>query len=400
MAYEAALPKSAARGDLCLAFWWKATEFASEPGARIGFLCADRWLRCAYGREARDALAATHALSTHWEVHGVPVFKGTRKIGAYAAISVLERGAGAAGVRFGRATSLADLEELTRTDRQEVGGTLWPTHAGTSARLAPRDLRDLLDAIAPVTATLEAAGVGVRCGTALGHAKAFVLPNDAAIEPDRLLPYLRSQDLRDDGRVASERSVVDVWTDDGRLVALADYPHLARHLEGFRFALEGRACAAGREAWFRTIDKIDHARLIQPKVLVAGMSRRAKVALDPGGHVAANALYGLDSKVWPSFALAAILRAGLLDLFGEVLSPRFSGGTKRFDGNVLRQVRIPPWSQVDPAIRGRIEARQLAEGFDVALVADLLDLETKHRDTLERILRRIEAATPNTGAKT
>lgn len=398
--YEEKLPKAAARGDLCLAFLWKASNFASSQGSRIGFLCADRWLRCVYGRQARRELSLTHSLRIHIEVHGVPVFKGPRKVGAYAAITMLERGAESLPGAFGKATSISELRTLAKAKPQkgEIGGSIWPSAADGSARLASGDLRDVLDAIESVSAPLESNGVIIRCGAALGVAKAFIATAEAEVEDDRLLPYLRSQDLGADGSITSESFVVNVWTDGGALLDLSLAPRLARHLDGFRADLEDRACVSGKIDWYRTIDKFHADRIAEPKLLVAGMARRAKVAYDPGGHVVANAVYCLTSSRWPLAALGSVLRAGVLDLFGEALSPRFSGGTRRFDGNVLRQIRLPDWNRLSADLRARIETRGLSDGFDATLVADLFKLKTKsHRASVERILTEIDENTRPVG---
>ena len=401
-AYETALPKAAARGDLCLSFLWKATEFATGKGSRIGFLCADRWLRCAYGRAARAALGLSHSLRTHIEVHGLPVFKGVRKVGAYAAVTVLERGAGEVPTRFGKATSIDHLRELakTKTERRQSFRSIWPTKSEGGARLAAHDIRDMLETVDRNAPLLGDVGVTIRCGTALGLAKAFVVQSDTDIEAERVLPYLRSRDLDEDGGISPQVYVANVWTCEGALLDLSLAPLLAYHLERFRKELEARACVNDKADWYRTIDKLHARRIAEPKVLVAGMSRRARIAYDPGGHVASNALYCLVSTQWPLDALATSLRAGVLDLFGDVLSPRFSGGTKRFDGNVLRQVQLPVWNSISVPVRRRIEARDSSDGFDAALVADLFKLRaSSQRATLERILTEIDDMTPSDGAR-
>jgi len=402
-AYEAKLPVAAARGDLCLAFIWKATEFAPNFGSRIGFLCADRWLRCAYGQNARAALKASHGLKTHIEVHGLPVFKGARKVGAYAAVTVLERGTSDVATRFGKATSLTHLRELatSATSGGRKHPTIWQTSSKGGARLAVPAVRALLDAIERKAPCLAEVGVAVRCGTALGLAKAFVLDADHGIEHDRALPYLRSRDLDDAGGFVSSTYVANVWTAEGGLLDLSSAPALAAHLEGNRERLEQRACVSGNGDWYRTIDKLHPDRVAAPKILIAGMAQRARISFDPGGHVASNALYCLTSTDWPLQALMAILKAGIVDLFGEVVSPRFSGGTKRFDGNVLRQVRLPKWSSLSTALRRRVEAHDATSGHDPVLVADLYGLRSSaQRTTLERTLASTLDASTSLGNRT
>lgn len=402
-AYEKALPRIAARGDLCLAFLWKAGQLADGTGSRIGFLCADRWLRCAYGRGVRADFARTHVLRTHLEVHGLPVFKGARKVGAYAAVTVLERGGDAASPVVGTATSLAHLSQLAKSVGKpgKKAPSIWSPRANGGAHLGAPDARELMVILADRGRSLAEVGVTIRCGLALGLAKAFVVGSDVNLEQEHLLPYLRSRDLDNVGGISSGTSVVNVWTDDGTLVDLMLAPRLAHHLETFRPELEKRACVVDNADWYRTIDKFDARRIAEPKILVAGMARRAKLASDPGGHVVSNASYCLTSTRWPLQLLAEILRAGVLDFYGEMLSPRFSGGTKRFDGNVLRQVQLPAWESVPPAVRRRIESRDGNDGFDPILMADLYGIRTtSQRTTLRRMLAGIDDATKSRGSET
>lgn len=400
-AYENELPKIAARGDLCLAFLWKAAEFADNAGSRIAFLCADRWLRCAYGRGVRGALARSHTLSVHIEVHGLPVFKGPRKVGAYAAVTMLERGRRDVKACVGRATSIEHLLSLAKSagQRGRSSGKVWPTRNEGGARLASKDARELMDILDGRGHPLPDIGVTIRCGLALGLAKAFVVDSETLIEGEYLLPYLRSRDLDENGETSSPMKVANVWTSEGALIDLDHAPLLKAHLELFKADLTNRACVADAKDWYRTIDKFVTQRIDAPKILLKGMSRRARIALDPGGSVPSNALYSLTSSKWPLELLASVLRAGVLDLFGEVLSPRFSGGTKRFDGNVLRQVQLPSWDAVSSSVKDRIETRAVSAGFDAALVSDLFKLRSKTlRTTVDRMLHGIDQGPASSGS--
>lgn len=350
--YEKRLPAHAARGDLCLSFVWRAAELTDPAGGRVAFLCADRWLRCAYGEAARIELAKIVRLAMHLEVHDVPVFLGSRKVGAYAAITILDRNADGGSV-VAEISSLDDLKRRlgskpTKADKARHGKVL-ATNGG--AILTGVDLAEVFERMAAAGARLAEAGVEVRCGMALGSAPVFIVDDEVDIEPDRLLPFVRTRDLTDDGRASATARVVNVWSDEGTLLGLAGYPKLQAHLERHRTELAARACAVRPEQWYRTIDRIVATRVAAPKILVAGMAKASRVAMSPGGAQPSNALYGLTTTAWPLEALFALFRAGLLDVFAEVLAPRFSGGSKRFDGNVLGQVRIPLWSTVDSELK-------------------------------------------------
>jgi adenine-specific DNA-methyltransferase len=352
-AYEERLPSQAARGDLCLAFVWRAVELSDLANGRVAFLCVDRWLRCAYGEKARMDLAKSVRLATHLEVHALPVFLGPRKVGAYAAITVLDRNLSGGSIVAEVSSSADLLRRLSR--RQPRSREAKPSKAlgnRGGAVLAGVQLGAAFQRMAETGVCLREAGVEIRCGIALGSAPVFIASEGGTdVEPDRLLPYLRTRDLTDDGRAVSATRLINVWSEAGDLVDLAKYPKLKAHLELHRKKLGNRACATRPEHWYRTIDRIDLAHVAVPKILVAGMAKTSRVALSPGGAQPSNALYAITSIDWPLGALFALFRIGLLDAFAQVLAPRFSGNSKRFDGNVLRQVRIPLWAKVDASLK-------------------------------------------------
>lgn len=352
--YEAALPAHAARGDLCLSFVWRAAELTEPTIGRVAFLCADRWLRCAYGESARAALMKTVRLAMHLEVHSVPVFLGQRKVGAYAAITVLDRNLEGGSV----VEEVATLQDL----QDRLGGrtaTACTTKLGRAlgaeggAVLAGAALADVFRRMYAAGVRLGDAGVVVRCGMALGCAPVFIIEDERPvdIEADRLLPFIRTVDLAENGRAEPTASVLNVWSDDETLVRLTDYPKLEAYLQQHKIELQSRACVGRDEQWYRTIDRIDRRRVGAPKILVAGMAKASRVAMSQGGCQHSNALYGVTSLNWPLEALFALFRRGVLDVFAAVLAPRFSGGSKRFDGNVLGQVRIPLWSSLDNRLK-------------------------------------------------
>ncbi|WP_332767773.1 Eco57I restriction-modification methylase domain-containing protein [Phenylobacterium sp.] len=364
-AYRKALPAHVAKGDLCLGFVWRGLQTLRPDTGAMAFLCADRWLRCAYGAGVREAFVKTHALVAHVEVHDVPVFTGDRAVSAYAAISLIRARANTATF-FARATSTKDLRASLKEAQAHDAVCLAPAPAPgrTASRisLVEEDTAWAIDLLRAGGAPLGSAGVQVKCGVALGAVKVFVVDPTADIEADRLVPLIRSVDVAQDGAVTAVRRVINVWTEGGELVDLSAYPKLSAHLEAHRAQLTIRACVGEPHQWYRSIDKIDLGRVAAPKVLVVGMAKHARVGLDAGGSQHGNALYALTSSTWPVTALRRLLDGGVLELFGVALSPRFSGGTKRFDGHVLSQVHLPTWDRVP------IEARTVL--LDPATIVD------------------------------
>lgn len=391
--YELALPSHAARGDLCLAFVCRSVELMSPRSSRVAFLCSDRWLRCSYGSKARGVLEETARLTLHIGVQNVPVFAGTRKVDAHAAVSILERDAGAAAV-VGNASSIADLRRrLLRTAPQPTrsGAGL---HGRNGAVLARHDLADAFQDIASTCSQLSTVGVEVRCGLALGSTAAFVIEGPTSVERSRLIPFAKTKDLQGGSELRSSSKVVNVWESNGDLIDLSRYPNLMAHLEPFRADLAKRACVKKPEQWYRTIDRLDLGRIAAPKLLVAGMSKFARVATSRGGIQHSNALYAITSSEWPLDALFTVFQAGVLDLFAAVLAPRFRGNVKRFDGNLLRQVRLPRWSSLHTDLQEQLVGAGSPDAeTSLGIVLSLYSLGSKRlRRAVESTIRTARAS--------
>ena len=371
--YEAALPRHVARGDLSLAFLWRALDLV-KTGGTVAFLFPDRWLRSKYGEEFRAELAGRISLIGHVETHDLAVFSGSRKVETYPAVSVFKVGEGpAAEPFFRRATSLADVANfcLEIGTRQyalvTVGvGSLPSTIARSGGALlwddaATRLVADLCERF-PV---MRDAGMNIRCGTALGAASAFILEDENAVEADRSVPFVRTRDIKPSGEVLPSAWLANPWNEVGELVDLREFPRLSARLSAHREELEARACARSPAEWYRTIDKIRPEMVASPKIVIAGMADRARVGLSSGGCQPGNALYAIYPGAWPLPALARLLRAGALDLFAQVLAPRLRNGSKRFDGYVLGQVRIPRWESLSTEQMSLFDAKSHVEGGDI-----------------------------------
>ncbi len=373
-AYEGALPAHAAKGDLCLAFVCRGADLLDEVSGKMALLCADRWLRCAYGADARAHLMASLRIALHAEAHGLPVFAGEREVSTSAAVTVFDtRVDGGSTLR--RPVTLEALIADLGESSFGVGESRARFLRGKGgALLADEDLQSLIAKLGERLPVLEDAGVSVRCGMALGVAKAFMVSTADGMEPDRLVPLVRSQDILDDGTTKSESFLVNPWSEEGGLVSLQAYPKLAAHLEPWRARLSARSCVSRPENWYRTIDRLPIDRSAD-RIFLAGMSRKARAALAEPGQQPTNAVYVLRVTKGSISALFGAINAGLLDLFAAALSPTFAGGSKRFDGNMLRQVCLPVWDEVDTALASELSAVTAGGGARPDLVCRLLRLD-------------------------
>ncbi len=373
-AYERALPTHAAKGDLCLAFICRGAEVLSEGAGQMALLCADRWLRCAYGSAARARLMGSLRIALHVEAHGLPVFAGEREVSTSAAVTVFDTNA-EGGSLLRRPETLEALIADLSSEARDVGATSTPLLRGKGgALLGEEQLQSLIIELGERLPTIETAGISIRCGMALGVAKAFMVAKADGIEPDRLVPLVRSQDILNDGTVRPLGFLVNPWSADGSLVPLCDFPKLAAHLEPWREQLSARACVSKPENWYRTIDRLPTDRGDQ-RVFLAGMSRKARAAMAKPDQQPTNAVYILRASVGSTTALCGAVNAGLLDLFAAALSPTFAGGSKRFDGNMLRQICLPGWDTLDADLVDELSTVGAGEGPRPDLVCRLLRIE-------------------------
>jgi hypothetical protein len=304
--------------DLSLIFMAKSLEWLL-PNGRAAFLCNDRWPYAVHGRSIREDMMKQARLLRHERI-APDVRTYARRVGAYGALSVLEKFGAATAVNI--ASGESGIRELAEVELGRL-----------NARFA----------------SLAEAGCEVRVGPAFGHTAAFRVPFDQRMKFGHfVVPLVRGGDLRD------ERAILGEWVlfpvdDDGKTLSLSANVAMARRLRRFKAELELRACViSGTRRWFEPIDKLRWADVWDEKLLVAGIAKSARIVHDKGGVLPSNGVYMIRSKEWPYVALARVLRAGLLDLVCDAISPPLGGGTRRYHAAVLRRVPLPLWPSLDP----------------------------------------------------
>ena len=378
------------RADLYVPFFERCLNELSESG-RLGFICADRWMKNRYGGPLRRLIADRFRVDHLVDMTNVPAFRGN--VTAYPAVTVMSRG-GSAPTRVASRPpgSLADLEPLAaamtakgrpdpatgviETGRVAEGDAPWVS--GCDGRVA---LIRRLEAAFP---TLEDAGCRVGIGVATGADRVFIGPLDELdVEEDRRLPLATTGDFRDGRLDWRGRGVVNPFGPDGRLVDLAGFPRLAAHFERHREALAKRYVARKTPArWYRTIDRIDPRLAGTPKLLIPDIRGATTIAHEPGRLYPHHNLYFVTSEEWDLHALRAALTAGIAELFVAAYSTRMRGGYLRFQAQYLRRIPLPPWASLKPALRERLTVAGAEEDHDAAhsLTAEAYGLSAGEAD--------------------
>jgi hypothetical protein len=371
-AYRNACPTMVGRADLYVGFFETALATLA-PGGRLGFICADRWMRNQYGRELRRLVASRYAVDVVVGMHDVDAFD--TQVMAYPAVTVIrngrpgeatvataDHGFGAAAARelvgwisSGTSDTMSgDGVKAARLPHWFPGDDLWP--AASPARL--RALEHLTAHF--VTLGDPASGVRVGIGVATGADAVFITQGTAPVETDRLLPLAMVRDTRSGQLRWSGHHLINPWDEDGCLVDLTHYPRLAEYFARHEATL--RARHVGRRQprrWYRTIDKVEAELTARPKLLFADLKLTSEPVLDVGGHYPHHNLYFLTSTTWDLRVLGGLLLSKVAEAFIDAYAVKMSGGTLRFQAQYLRRIPVPLPDSIAEGDR-----RALADAFE------------------------------------
>jgi tRNA1(Val) A37 N6-methylase TrmN6 len=360
------------RSDLYVGFFEKGLMLLKD-GGRLGFICADRWMRNRYGSRLREMVSEEFAVETVIFMHDVDAFEN--EVSAYPAITVLQRAEQGPAVlveateRFGSSDG-AVLSEWIRNGPVDSmpsgrsfnvgiiptwfkGRGLWPTGTPQQLELIAH-LEDKFD-------PLESAATGTRVGigVATGCDEVFIRqqpPED--VDSDRLLPLLTTRDLAPDGKIAWRGNhLVNPWDEEG-LVDLDDHEGLATYYA--RHERKLRARHIGRknpDRWYRTIDRVHPDLQTTAKLVLPDIKSAAEPVLDTGRYYPHHNLYYITSDGWDLRVLGGLLLSAVTDLLVGAYCVKMRGGTYRFQAQYLRMIRLP-----DPAAV-KSEAKHLRRAF-------------------------------------
>ncbi|HEX7662152.1 MAG TPA: N-6 DNA methylase [Pseudonocardiaceae bacterium] len=373
-AYRLACPTMSGRADIYVGFYEVGLR-SLKPGGRLGYVCADRWMRNQYGRSLRRLVARHCSVDLVLTMHDVDAFHD--HVSAYPAITVIRNAPQGPAIvadttsGFGPRQVAHFLAWTTQTDQSQVaapsfhaarlphwfpGDDSWP--AASPARLTV--LEDLNDRFRPLEDSATGTRVGI--GVATGADSVFITDrnNTADVESDRLLPLAMVRDTTSGELNWHGAYLVNPWDSRGELVDLASYPRFARYLRRHSHALRGRYVATKQpDRWYKTIDKVDHQLTERSKLLFPDLKLTTHPVLDPGGLYPHHNLYYVVSDVWDLRVLGGLLLSKIAEAFVAAYGVKMRGGTLRFQAQYLRRIRVP-----DPAAISLEDRDALADAFD------------------------------------
>lgn len=384
----------AGRADVYVGFIERALSLLA-PGGRVGFICADRWMRNQYGDRLRRLVASAYAVDHVWVMHEVDAFES--QVSAYPAITVLRNGPQGSVIAadttsaFGKESASRLMKwssqdgdtfdwtgvRANRLPRWFPGNESWPT--GTPARL--RLVETLRDRFRPLHD--PATRTRISIGVATGADQVFVTNDASAVEPERLLPLSMVRDLATGEFIWSGHYLVDPWESDGCLADLTKYPRLRAYLTAMGADLRARHVAKrAPHGWYRTIDKVHHALTARPKLLVPDMRTTIHPVLERGGYYPHHNLYYIVSDVWDMEVLGGLLLSRIAQAFIEAYCVRMRGGTLRFQAQYLKRIRVPDPRYMDARTGAELRAAFRIRDADAATraAANAYDIDPRDYD--------------------
>jgi len=369
-AYRLACSTMGGRADVYIGFYEHGLRALRDGGA-LGFICADRWMRNAYGARLRAMVSEGWAVETVISMTGVDAFED--EVDAYPAITTLRREPQRNGPLVVEASPGFGPSEASEVDSLAAKPNADHVHQPgfRGARLAtwfsgsagwPHGSPDRLALIADLEARYpsledEATGTKVGIGVATGADRVFITEDPDLVEPERLLPLALPRDIASGNVHWSGKYLVNPWNADG-LVDLEEWPRLTGYLSQYRELLAKRHTAkSGR--WHKTIDRVIEGLVDREKLYLPDFKETIFPVLDRGSTYPHHNLYWIASEGWDLRVLGGLLLSEVSNLFIKAYSVRMRGGFLRFQAQYLRRIRVPAIDAVDSEA-----AAALAKAFD------------------------------------
>lgn len=369
-AYRSRWTTMRGRADIYIGFYERSLGLLREEG-RLGFICADRWMRNAYGKHLRGLVASSYATESVWQMHDVDAFES--EVSAYPAITIMaktEQGPATFVETTADFDSLSarqvlefvhsSLEERTGKGWQGVRLSGWFETDDFWPVGSPHIIK-LLERIQENFFTLEEDGTTrIGIGVATGADKAYIVDKDAGgmVEEDRLLPLVMADDIRSGRLTPPVKLLLNPWDEQGKLIDLASYPRFAEALGSHEAVRKRFVAKKNPTSWYRTIDKVNPSLAARPKLLLQDMKSQITPVFEAGGFYPHHNLYYIVSTSWDLEVLGGLLLSRIAEAFISAYGVKMRGGTLRFQAQYLRKIAVPR-----PADLPREVADRLRDAF-------------------------------------
>lgn len=366
------------RADIYIGFYERSLGIL-KAGGKLGYICADRWMRNAYGKHLRGLVVSGYSVETVWQMHDVDAFEA--EVSAYPAITILANSAQGSATFIDTTGSFDEESALQAQAFVNGSGDEGSGKGWEGARLpgwfetadfwpagSPHTIK-MLERLQEDFPTLESDGVTkISIGVATGADKAYIVREDAEVdvEPDRLTPIVMADDIRAGYLKQPTQVLLNPWDAEGRLIDLASYPRFAAALSTHDDVKKRFVAKKNPLTWHRTIDKVYPGLAERPKLLLQDMKAQITPVLEPGGYYPHHNLYYVVSDSWDLEVLGGLLLSRIAEAFVSAYGVKMRGGTLRFQAQYLRKITVPRPDSIPEEVAARLREAFRAGDRDAA----------------------------------
>ncbi|WP_244963377.1 Eco57I restriction-modification methylase domain-containing protein [Actinomyces trachealis] len=385
------------RADIYVGFYERGLSVL-RPDGRLSYICADRWMHNSYGKALRGLVSTGYAVEAVWQMHDVDAFEA--EVSAYPAITVIASSPQREAIFIDTTEvfnegSARDVLTFMRGHEESQSGNGWegvrlPSWFETDdfwPAGSPGAIK-LLEGLQEHFPPLEADGTTrISIGVATGNDKAYLVDMNTTedVEPDRLLPLVMADDIREGFLKPPSKQLLNPWDAQGHLIDLSDYPRFAHALERRPLIRERYVAKKNPGKWYRTIDKVYPGLVDRPKLLLQDMKAKITPVYEPGGLYPHHNLYYIVSDTWDLEVLGGLLLSSIAEAFVTAYGVKMRGGTLRFQAQYLRKIAVPHPGEFTEEASERLRAAFRAQDrVSANLAAE--DAYGLPRGTVERYL--------------
>lgn len=321
------------RSDLYIPFYEKGLSLLKHEG-RLCYLCSNRWFKNQYGKPLRQLISERYTIDTILDLETASPFED-KNLTTYPAITLIQNKRDQ-----GKKIKYKKISHFSATDITSLKTIPWNKTAevwqfSTSPTLSQKHY-----------SKIEDQGFSIGIGIATGCDEVFIGEYlDETVEPDRLLPILKSSDLKNNQFKPPKNSLLNPFEPDGSLIDLEKFPKTKKYFDQHKLRLSNRHIARKKPSyWYRTIDKVKSGLISTNKILLPDITGNSRIFIDKGNYYPHHNLYYIteqSNNIRRLYLLACILMSDMALNQLLNISNKMNGGYPRWQSQNLRRLVLP-----------------------------------------------------------
>lgn len=326
------------RADLYILFYEYSLKLLNING-KLSFICSNRWLNNQYGTILRNLISTKYNLVKLLNIEKSSPFD--EDVIAYPCITTISNSQREYKVLVCIDNSKQiDFEQIDFIEMDNPNDSNW------------QNLFLDYDINHHSLFSLNEQGFKIGIGVATGADKIFIKKQEElnGIEKSRILPLIKSSDLRNDQFNWRNQYVINPY-ENGNLCDLNEYPHLKDYLlKNQSTLLKRHTTKKSPDKWYKTIDKISPELVAKPKILLPDISVNKFLFIDEGKFYPHHNIYYITgSSLQELKILASLLMSDFVKNQISQIGIKMNGGLPRLQSQLLKKLKIPAIASIEPS---------------------------------------------------